>query len=82
MEIYPEQFPGESQPDPNHRTEDPVFDAIQDNDRPGSTNHEGHPDPEAPEIDFTLWLSGVGRFGLQVKDIRWSLNRGSRTWKP
>ena len=34
------------------------------------TNHEGHPDPEAPEMDFTLWLSGVGRFGLQVKDIR------------
>ena len=70
MEIYPEQFPGESQPDPNHRTEDPVFDAIQDNDHPGSTHHEGQPDLGAPEIDFTLWLSGVGRFGLQVKDIR------------
>ena len=24
-------------------------------------------DPERPEMDFTLWLPGVGRFGLQVK---------------
>ena len=82
METHPEQFPDESQPDPSHRTEDRAFDAIQGDDRPGSSNHDGHPDPEAPEMDFTLWLSGVGRFGLQVKDIRWSLNRGSGTWKP
>ena len=82
METYPEQFPDESQPDPSYRSEDRVFDAIQDNDRPGSTNHEGQPDLEAPEIDFILSLPDVGRFGLQVKDIRWSLNRGSETWKP
>ena len=54
METYPEQFSDESQPDPSYRSEDPVFDAIQGTDC----------------SDFTLWLSGVGRFGLQVKDIR------------
>ena len=48
METYPEQFPDESQPDPSYLSEDRVFDAIQDNDRPGSTNHEGQPDLEAP----------------------------------
>ena len=82
MEIYPEQFPDESQPDPSHRSEDRVFDPIQDSGGPGSSNHEGQQDPEAPEMDFILSLPGVGRFGLQVKDIRWSLNRGSGTWKP
>ena len=51
METYPEQFPGESQPDPSYRSEDRVFDAIQDSDGPGSTNHEGHQDPGAPEMD-------------------------------
>ena len=67
---YPEQFPDESQPDPSYRSEVPVFDAIQGTDRSASpTTTRGHPDPEAPEMDFTLWLSGVGRFGLQVKDI-------------
>ena len=75
METYPEQFPDESRPEPIHRSEDPVFDPIQDNERPGSTNQEGHPDPEAPEMDFTLWLSGVGRFGLQVKDGQQSPER-------
>ena len=43
---------------------------FKDTDRSDFANHEGHPDSEAPEMDFTLWLSGVGRFGLQVKDIR------------
>ena len=70
METYPEQFPDDSQPDPSRQAEDRVFDAIQDNDRPGSTNHEGQPDLGAPEMDFTLWLPGVGRFGLQVKGVR------------
>ena len=70
METYPEQFPDESRPEPIDRSEDRVFDAIQDDDRPGSTNHEGQPDIGAPEMDFTLWLSGVGRVGLQVKDGR------------
>ena len=55
---------------PNHRSEDPVFDDVQDSDCPGFDIREGQPDLGAPEMDFTLWLSGVGRFGLQVKDIR------------
>ena len=70
MEIYPEQFPDERQSEPSHRSEDRVFAAIQDSDRPGSTNHEGQPDPAAPELDFTLSLTGVGRFGLQIKGAR------------
>ena len=75
MEIYPEQFPDESRPEPSHRSEDRIFDALQDGDHPGSSNHDGQPDPETPEMDFTLWLSGVGRFGLQVKGGQYSPER-------
>ena len=82
MEIHPEQFPDESRPEPIDRSEDRVFDAIQGTDRSDFANHEGHPDLGAPEMDFILSLPGVGRFSLQVKDIRGSLNRGSGTWKP
>ena len=46
MEIYPEQFPDERQSEPSHRSEDRVFAAIQDSDRPGSTNHEGSRTPQ------------------------------------
>ena len=70
METHPEQFPDEGRPDPSHRSEDRVSDAIQDSDHADFANREGQPDIGAPEMDFTLWLSGVGRFGLQVKDIR------------
>ena len=75
MEAYPEQFPDESRPEPIDRSEDRVFDAIQDNDRPGSTNHEGQPDIGAPEMDFTLWLPGVGHLLLEIKGVRQSPER-------
>ena len=70
METYPEQFPDESQPDPSRQAEDRVLDAIQGGDHPGSAKHDGQPDPERPETDFTLWLSGVGRFFLEIKGVR------------
>ena len=70
METYPEQFPDESQPDPSRRSEDRAFNAIQDSGSPGFENHDGQPDPEAPEVDFTLWLPGVGHFLLQIKGVQ------------
>ena len=76
METYPEQFPQEGRPDPSRRAEDRLFDTIQDSDRPGSSNHEGQPDPEAPEVDFTLSLPGVGHFLLEIKGVRQSPERG------
>ena len=67
METNSEQFPAERRPDPSRRAEDLVFDAIQGSDRAGFANHEWQPDPEAPEMDFTLSLPGVGDFLVQVK---------------
>ncbi len=68
MDTNSQQFPNESQqPDPNPRAEDRVFDAIQDSDHAGFANHDGQPNSETPEIDFTLSLPGVGDFLVQVK---------------
>ena len=67
METYSEQFPSERRPDPSHRAEDRVFDAIQGSDHPGFANHQGQPNPATPEMDFTLSLPGVGCFLVQVK---------------
>ena len=69
METYPEQFPDKEHPDPMHRTEDRVFDAIQDTDHPGIANHEGQPDPGSPQPDFVIRTQGGGRFLLQVKGV-------------
>ena len=70
MDTNLEQFPADQQPDPNPRAEDRVFDAIQGSDHSGFENHEGQPDPEAPEMDFTLSLPGVGDFLLEIKGVR------------
>ena len=70
METNSEQFPAERRPDPSRRAEDCVFDAIQGSDHSGFENHEGQPDPEAPEMDFTLSLRGVGDFFLEIKGVR------------
>ena len=67
METNSEQFPNESRPEPSYRSEDRVFDAIQDSDHAGFANHDGQPASETPAIDFTISLPGVGDFGLQVK---------------
>ena len=67
MDTNSQQSPADQQPDPNPRTEDSVFDAIQDSDHAGFANHDGQPNSETPEIDFTLSLPGVGDFLVQVK---------------
>ena len=76
METHPEKFPDESQPDPSQQAEDRVFDAIQGSDHPGFENHDGQPHPAAPEMDFTLWLPGVGHLLLEIKGVRQSPERG------
>ena len=67
MDTNSEKFPADQQPDPNPQAEDRVFDAGQGSDRPDFDTREGQPDPEAPAMDFTISLPGVGDFGLQVK---------------
>ena len=67
MEMYPEQFPAERRSDPSRRAEDRAFDAIQGSDHSGFANHDGQPDPEAPGMDFTISLPGVGHFLLEIK---------------
>ena len=67
MDTNSQQFPADQQPDSNPRAEDSVFDAIQDSDHAGFANHDGQPNSETPEIDFTLSLPGVGDFLVQVK---------------
>ena len=81
MEIYPEQFPDESQPDPSQQAEDRVFDAIQGSDHPGFENHEGQPHPEAPEMDFTLWLPAWAASACRSRAASSHRRGASSTWK-
>ena len=65
METYPEQFPDESQPEPSHRSEDRVFDAIQGDDHPGFDTHEGSRAPKSRKwtspYGYRAWAASASR---------------------
>ena len=76
MQTYPEQFPPDHRTDPKRQAEARIFDAIQASCRPGFAYYEWKRDHRSPEVDFALWLLGVGRFSLQVKGGQRSLRNG------
>ena len=76
MQTYPEQFPPDHRTDPKRQAEARIFDAIQASSRPGFAYYEWKRDHRSPEVDFALWLLGVGRFSLQVKGGQRSLRNG------
>ena len=76
MQIYPEQFPQDHRTDPKRQAEARIFDAIQASCQPGFAYYEWKRDHHSPEVDFALWLLGVGRFSIQVKGGQLSLRNG------
>ena len=76
MQIYPEQFPQDYRIDPRRQAEARIFDAIQSSCQPGFAYFEWKRDRRSPEVDFALWLLGVGRFSIEVKGGQLSLRHG------
>ena len=76
MQTYPEQFPLNHRTDPKRQAEGRIFDAIQSSCQPGFAYYEWKRDHHSPEVDFALWLLGVGRFSIEVKGGQRSLRNG------
>ena len=76
MKTQPEEFPPHRRDDPMRRAEARVFDELRRSRTPGFACYEWQRDHNSPQIDFAIWLSGVGRFGLEVKGGRYSLKNG------
>ena len=71
MKIYPMPFPTCRQETPKRRAEKEIYDAFQASDLDGHVLYEVKPDPHAPQLDFAVWIIGVGIFGIQVKGGRY-----------
>ena len=65
MKIHPE-FPPHRRRDPKRRSEGLVYDLLQ-SDILGQALYEQKATPEAPGLDFAIWVQDRARFGLQVK---------------
>ena len=84
MLMYPREFPAIRRRMPKRRAEHRVFEALAGSDRQGFAFYEWRRGYGGIELDFAVWIVGLGRFALQVKGGRylliggeWSLKTGN-----
>ena len=69
MNIQP-QFPPHRRHDPKRNSEAVVYDQPARSGHAGQALYDLMAAPEAPELDFGVWLEDRARFGVQVKGGR------------
>ena len=69
MNIQP-QFPPHRHQNPRRNIEAEVYDQLARSCHPGQALYDLEAAPEAPELDFGVWLEDRACFGVQVKGGR------------
>ena len=70
MDIQPEFPPDRRRDDSQRNSEAEVYNQPARSGHPGQALHELTATPEAPELDFGIWIEDLGWFGLEVKGGR------------
>ena len=76
MRMYPREFPSGRRKKPKRQAERRVYEALAGRDRQGFCYYEWRKGYERIELDFAVWIEGLGRFALQVKGGRYLLIDG------
>ena len=76
MQMYPRLFPHHRLNDPFRQAERRIFQALETCGAPGFACYEWQRNKQSLQLDFALWIPGVGRFGLQVKGGHYSFSEG------
>ena len=76
MRMYPREFPATRRRMPKRRAERRIFEALANSNRQGFAFYEWRRGYEGIELDFAVWIVGLGRFALQVKGGRYLLIDG------
>ena len=76
MRVYPREFPATRRRDPKRRAEREVYETLAVAARQGFVYYEWRRGYERIELDFAVWIKGLGRFALQVKGGRYALVDG------
>lgn len=79
MIIYPRSFPENRSKDPRRQGELRVYNDIANSPVPGLTIYGGKVGPEAPEVDYSLWLQKEARASAELKSGQNSFARGEWT---
>ena len=67
MRMYPREFPSGRRKKPKRQAERRVYEALAGSNRRGFCYYEWRRGYERIELDFAVWIEGLGRFALQVK---------------
>ena len=76
MRMYPREFPSGRRKKPKRQAERRVYEALAGSDRQGFVYYEWRKGYEHIELDYAVWIEGLGRFALQVKGGRYLLIDG------
>ena len=76
MRMFPKEFPSSRRKMPKRRAERRVYEALANSNRRGFCYYEWRKGYERIELDFAVWIKGLGRFALQVKGGRYLLIDG------
>ena len=76
MQMYPRLFPRHRLNDPFRQAERRIFQALEACGMTGFACYEWQRNKQSLQLDFALWVPGVGRFGLQVKGGYYNLSEG------
>ena len=75
MQIYP-SFPTCRTDTPKRRAEKLIYETLQACELDGQALYEVKPILQVPQLDFAVWIAGVGVFGIQVKGGRYTIVDG------
>ena len=67
MRMFPKEFPSGRRKKPKRQAERKTYEALAGSDRRGFCYYEWRKGYERIELDFAVWIEGLGRFALQVK---------------
>ena len=76
MRVFNE-FPEHRLKDPKRQAELAVYQQLEDSDAEGVALYEARPNARCKELDFGIWLTGVGRYGMQVKGGNYRTDKGA-----
>ena len=76
MRMYPREFPPKRRRKPQRRAEMRIFTALASSPIGGFAYYEWRRDFDYGELDFAIWVEGLGRVALQVKGGIYRLQDG------
>ena len=88
MRMYPREFPPGRRSRPKRQAERRIYEALAGSDRRGFVYYEWRRGYGDIELDFAVWVEGLGRIALQVKGGRYRLVDGEwqlatrNGWRP